>query len=171
LVDILSYWTFSDAFEEQDAVKQPFYGGYGLIAEDGLPKPSCNAFKLLRRLGERRGAVNSQSALVIRRADDSIVMAIWNLFLPDDQGQPKDVSILAKGLTSPHRSFVSQLNAAHGSLLRLYDSMGGPTYPTPKQPEDLLHAAELPAPEMKMLRHGKLTQELPPPGLVLIEIR
>ena len=36
LVDILSYWTFSDVFEEQGVVKQPFYGGYGLIAEDGL---------------------------------------------------------------------------------------------------------------------------------------
>src|SRR4029077_18742940 len=28
LVDILSYWTFSDVFEEQGVVKQPFYGGY-----------------------------------------------------------------------------------------------------------------------------------------------
>ena len=68
LVDMLSYWTFSDVFEEQGVVKQPFYGGYGLIAEDGLPKPSFNAFKLLHRLGEQRIAVNSQSALVTRRA-------------------------------------------------------------------------------------------------------
>ncbi len=47
LVDVLSYWTFSDVFEEQGVVKQPFYGGYGLIAEDGLSKPAFNAFKLL----------------------------------------------------------------------------------------------------------------------------
>src|SRR4029077_2250818 len=54
LVDILSYWTFSDVFEEQGVVKQPFYGGYGLIAAGGLPKPAYNAFKLLHRLGEWR---------------------------------------------------------------------------------------------------------------------
>ena len=54
LMDILSYWTFSDVFEEQGVVKQPFYGGYGLIAEGGLPKPSFNAFKLLHRLGDMR---------------------------------------------------------------------------------------------------------------------
>ncbi len=171
LVDILSYWTFSDVFEEQGVVKQPFYGGFGLIAEDGLPKPSYNAFKLLHRLGDRRIAVNSQSALVTSRADGTIVVAIWNLFLPDDQGQVKDVSILVKGLTSPHRVFVSQLDATHGSLLGLYDSMGKPAYPTPKQLKDLRRAAELPAPEMKMVEHGKLTLELPPQGLALIEIR
>ena len=44
----MSYWTFSDVFEEQGVVKQPFYGGYGLIAENDLPKPAFNAFKLLQ---------------------------------------------------------------------------------------------------------------------------
>ena len=32
LVTSMSYWTFSDVFEEQGVVKSPFYGGYGLIA-------------------------------------------------------------------------------------------------------------------------------------------
>ena len=49
LVDIMSYWTFSDVFEEQGVVKTPFYGGYGLIAEDGIPKPAFNAFRLLHQ--------------------------------------------------------------------------------------------------------------------------
>ncbi len=52
LVEHAGYWAFSDVFEEQGVVKQPFYGGYGLIAEDGLPKPAFNAFKLLHRLGD-----------------------------------------------------------------------------------------------------------------------
>src|SRR6202040_4456509 len=64
LVDILSDWTVSDVFEEQGVVKKPFYGGYGLVAEDGLPKPSFNAFKLLHRLGVERLPHDSQSQLV-----------------------------------------------------------------------------------------------------------
>ena len=171
LVDILSYWTFSDVFEEQGVVKRPFYGGYGLIAEDGLPKPAFNAFKLLHRLGERRITLNSESALVTRRADGTIVVAIWNSFPPDQEGQPKDVNIVVKGLTSPHRVLITRLDATHGSLLQLYDSMARPAYPTPKQLEELRRAAELPAPEMKMLRHGKVMLELPPQGLALVEIR
>ncbi len=56
LVDMMSYWTFSDVFEEQGVVKRPFYGGFGLLAEDGLPKPAFNAFKLLHRLGENENS-------------------------------------------------------------------------------------------------------------------
>ena len=37
LVDEMSYWSFSDVFEEQGVVKKPFYGGYGLIAAGGFP--------------------------------------------------------------------------------------------------------------------------------------
>jgi beta-xylosidase len=29
LTEIMSYWTFSDVFEEQGVVKEPFYGGFG----------------------------------------------------------------------------------------------------------------------------------------------
>src|ERR1017187_5963078 len=36
LVNEMSYWTFSDVFEEQGVVKQPFYGGFGLIAAGGI---------------------------------------------------------------------------------------------------------------------------------------
>src|SRR5438874_6668635 len=69
LVDILSYWTFSDVFEEQGVIKQPFFGGFGLISEGGVPKASFNAFKLLHKLGESRITVDSESALVTKRAD------------------------------------------------------------------------------------------------------
>lgn len=75
LVDEMSYWTFSDVFEEQGVVKQPFYGGYGLIAEDNIPKPAFNAFSLLHRLGDQRLAVSSDNILVTKRADGSLVIA------------------------------------------------------------------------------------------------
>ncbi len=32
LTTMMSYWTFSDVFEEQGVVKKPFYGGFGLVA-------------------------------------------------------------------------------------------------------------------------------------------
>src|SRR5580704_1103173 len=54
LTTIMSYWTFSDVFEEQGVIKTPFYGGYGLIAEGGVPKAAFNAFAMLHRLGDQR---------------------------------------------------------------------------------------------------------------------
>src|SRR2546423_3707632 len=51
LVQDMSYWTFSDVFEEGGVVKTPFYGGFGLLAAGGIPK----------RSGERRGGEECRS--------------------------------------------------------------------------------------------------------------
>jgi xylan 1,4-beta-xylosidase len=170
LLDNLAYWTLSDVFEEQGVVKQPFYGGYGLIAERDLPKPAYNAFKLLHKLGSQRLAVNSRSALVTKREDGTLVLAVWNLFLPEQPGESKNVTIAISGLTGAHRAAISRLDETHGSLLALYKSMGAPKYPTTKQIEELRRAAELPTPEEQNIEHGRVTLELPPQGLALIEI-
>jgi xylan 1,4-beta-xylosidase len=169
LVSMMSYWAFSDVFEEQGVVKEPFYGGFGLIAEDDLPKPSFNAFKLLHGLGNTRIAVDSQSALVTRREDGTIVMAVWNLFLPDAAGENKRVNITIKGSRESHRALVSRLDSTHGSLVRAYAAMGKPPYPTQAQIQALRSAASLAAPERVRIQHGQLTIDLPPQGLALIE--
>ena len=52
LTSMMSYWTFSDVFEEQGVIRTPFYGGFGLIAERGIPKAAFRAFELLHQLGK-----------------------------------------------------------------------------------------------------------------------
>jgi xylan 1,4-beta-xylosidase len=170
LVAMMSYWAFSDVFEEQGVVKEPFYGGFGLIAEGGLPKPSFNAFKLLHGLGNTRIAVDSQSALVTRRGDGTIVMAVWNLFLPGTIGEDKRVIITINGSGENHRATVYRLDSTHGSLVRTYAAMGKPAYPTPSQIQALRSAANLPPPERVRIQKGQLTIVLPSQGLALIEI-
>ena len=171
LVDMLSYWTFSDVFEEQGVIKQPFYGGFGLIAEDSLPKPSFNAFQLLHRLGDRRIDDASDSAIVTRRADGRLVIAIWNESLPDQPGESKTVILDVKGFSGRHRAAIYRVDSAHGSLMDAYASMGKPIYPTQKQIVQLRRAAEIPPPESQALNHGELRVTLPPKGLALIELK
>jgi len=93
LVDIMSYWTFSDVFEEQGVVKTPFYGGFGLIASDSIPKPAFNAFKLLHELGDQRLEINSDSALVTRRKDGSFAVAVWNYAPPEHPGMERKLKL------------------------------------------------------------------------------
>ena len=170
LVEALGYWTFSDVFEEQGVVKQPFYGGFGLIAAGGLPKPSFNAFKLLHRLGEERLPVNSESALVTRRADGTLAIAVWNLFLPEEAGTPKTVTLRVKGLRGARKVKIYRLDSEHGSLLPAWEAMGKPRYPTRLQADALRKAAALPDPETRSLVHNTLSLTLPPHGLALVEI-
>src|SRR5438552_5801745 len=102
LVDVMSYWSFSDVFEEQGVVKTPFYGGYGLIAADGIPKPAFNAFKLLHQLGDQRIELDSDSALLTRRKDGSLVLALWNYAPPEQPGAPKTVVLHFKDAKLKH---------------------------------------------------------------------
>jgi len=76
LTEAMAYWSFSDVFEEQGVVKTPFYGGFGLVAEDGIPKPALNAFAMLHQLGDRRIKLDSDSALATRRSDGDIAIAL-----------------------------------------------------------------------------------------------
>jgi xylan 1,4-beta-xylosidase len=171
LVDILSYWTFSDVFEEQGVVKQPFYGGYGLIAAGGLPKPSFNAFKLLHRLGDVRIENRSTSTIITKRKDGTMVIAVWNLFLPEDSGIPKSFKVQLIGPPHIHSAMVYRLDSTHGSLLTAYSEMGDPPNPTLQQIARLRRAAQIPIPENKILKGGQLMLVLPPHGLALIEFR
>lgn len=171
LMDMLSYWTFSDVFEEQGVIRTPFYGGYGLIAEDNIPKPAFNAFRLLHRLGNQRIEAESSSALVTRTAEGGLVVAVWNLRLPEDRGDSKEITLVFKGLKGAHQAAVSRLDAGHGSVLAAYEAMGRPGYPTQAQIEKLRGSALLPLPEMMTLHDGKLELTLPPDGLDLIELR
>ncbi len=171
LVDMLSYWTFSDVFEEQGVVKQPFYGGYGLIAEGGVPKPSFNAFKLLHKLGEQRIAAGSESALVTKRPDGTFVVAVWNERLPEETGKSKDVAIRLSKQTGKLRATLYRLDSTHGSALHRFSEMGSPSDPTPKQLDELRRAAGLPAAETKLFSRGEIRIALPPQGLVVVEFK
>lgn len=168
LVDEMSYWTFSDVFEEQGVVKQPFYGGYGLIAAGGIPKPAFNAFLLLHRLGEKRLKVDSDFALVTRRANGTFVVAAWNLADPGATGTAREVEFEFKH-SRVSEIEVTQLDPEHGDVHRAYEAMGSPRYPTQEQLEKLRAAARLSGPDTYEVKNGSVTLKMPAHGLVLLE--
>ena len=53
LLQGMSYWTFSDLFEEPGPPTAPFQGGFGLLNPQGIRKPAYFAYKYLHELGER----------------------------------------------------------------------------------------------------------------------
>ncbi|HEY4877889.1 MAG TPA: hypothetical protein VIH97_02075, partial [Candidatus Acidoferrales bacterium] len=171
LTEMMSYWTFSDVFEEQGVIKQPFYGGFGILAEGGIPKSAFHAFTLLHRLGDRRIDVSSDSMLVTKRADGSIVIAVWNLSLPDDSGHARDVAIHLQSLKGAHRVQISEIDPDHGSPLPAYHAMGDPVSPTAAQYAELKKSAQLPPSHTETLRNGSITLTLPAKSLFLLEIR
>ena len=180
LTDMMSYWTFTDIFEEQGVVKQPFYGGFGLIATGAIPKPAYNVFKLLHQLGDERIAVDSNSVLVTRRKDGSLIVAAWNLIPPDQTGLTqtgpskaglsKTIHLRFEHLAGSRRAYISRVDRDHGDVRPAYEKLGQPRYPTQEQLKALQQAAQLPAAESHDLTNGELTVDLAPDALAVIVI-
>jgi len=157
----MSYWTFSDVFEEQGVIKKPFYGGYGLIAEGGIPKAAFNAFALLHRLGEQRLQTDRTDALVTKRANGTVAIALWNYAPPGESGAARTFQITLNGRA---RFRVEIVDPEHGSALAAWQAMGSPAFPTHQQYEQLRGAAS----STQKLATSKFS--LPAHGLALVEV-
>jgi len=168
LADMMSYWTFSDVFEEQGVVRRPFYGGFGLIAAGGIPKPAFNAFKLLHMLGEERLDADSDHVLVTRRTDGSLVIALWNYVSLGSNGLPTTIFLRLPREARSARVF--RLDADHGDVSGAYERMGSPPYPTTAQLEALIKASALPAPDDLAIVNGRVSVTLPPHGLATVDV-
>jgi xylan 1,4-beta-xylosidase len=179
-VDIMSYWSFSDVFEEQGVVKTPFYGGFGLIAADRIEKPAFNAFAMLHRLGDTRLPLSSDTALATRRDDGTVVLALWNYAPPvgdtanytkgEPQGTAKHFDVDVSHLHAGAQATVWRLDERHGNAVAAFDRMGRPDFPSREQIVALRAAGKMAAPESVALRDGHLQIDIPPQGLVVVEL-
>lgn len=151
LTSMMSYWTFSDVFEEQGVVQKPFYGGYGIIAERGIPKAAFRAFELLHQLGDQRLLWNSTDALVTRRSKDgAIVLAVWNYAEPGSKVQPKVFRFkLSNSRATRYR--MQFIDPAHSSALATWNAMGKPATPSLSQISRLIEASKLAPPTERPL--------------------
>ena len=169
-VDMLSFWTFSDVFEEGGPTTSPFRGDFGLRAFDGINKPSYYAYGLLHQLGDRRIANPSSNAIVTRMPDGSLAIAVWNLVDPDRQGADRQMDLHVDGVPDNAKVTIQRVDREHGNVLPRWAAMGKPGNPTPAQAEQLNHETALPVPEQVMLHQGVLHLDLSRNALVLLRI-
>ncbi len=182
LVGDMAYWTFSDVFEEQGVVRTPFYGGFGLIAADGIDKPALNAFRALHRLGNRRIALESTSALATE-TDDAVTVALWNYAPPTGEGP---TYTMPHGPAGPDKTFLLhfghvkagaavdlyRVDDDHGNALKAFDAMGRPAGDLTKAQVKTLQAAGAMAPaEHLKLSGGELSVTVPAHGLAVLAVR
>jgi xylan 1,4-beta-xylosidase len=115
LADSISYWTFTDVFEEGGAGIGPFHGGFGLVTEAGVHKPTFHAFTMLSRLGDRL-LLSTPHGVVTRDSRTSAVSALFFNY-PDDMG--------LKGLGSHETYAATRALAEKGPSRRIRHTIGG----------------------------------------------
>jgi xylan 1,4-beta-xylosidase len=170
LVDMMSFWTFSDVFEEGGPIAKPFGGEFGLRAKGGINKPSYYDFALLHQLGDQRIANPSSDVIATKRLDGTLVVAVWNLVDPDKTGSEKDVQLVFHGVPANAAVSISRVDDTHGNTLAAYKAIGSPLDPTDAQVEQMNKATALGAPERLTLTDGKLNLKLDSNALLLVRV-
>jgi len=179
LTQSMAYWAFSDVFEEQGVVRTPFYGGFGLIAADHIPKPTLNIFTILHKLGDRRIASDSDSSLVTETQSGGLAIALWNYAPPTGTGASYTMPASPAG---PEKTFdleftngsngtaeVWRVDDDHGNVLKAFDAMGRPPGDlTQAQVAKLRAAGAMTPPERVRLDHGTLHLTVPAHGLAVV---
>ena len=182
IISNMAYWSFSDVFEEQGVVRTPFYGGFGLVAADDIPKASFNVFAILHKLGDRRIALQSDSALATVRNDGGLTLALWNYAPPSGTGASYTLPASPVG---PARTFeldlrhlpagarvdVLRVDPTHSNVVAAFDAMGRPQGSlTRDQVAKLKQAGALAPAEHLTLHDGKLSVTVPAHGLAVLTI-
>jgi xylan 1,4-beta-xylosidase len=74
----MSYWTFTDIFEEAGPRWTPFHGGFGLLNYQGIAKPAFMAYQLLNKLGGTEIESPDPASWICRDAGGGIQALVWD---------------------------------------------------------------------------------------------
>jgi xylan 1,4-beta-xylosidase len=159
LADSISYWTFTDVFEEGGAGLGPFHGGFGFVNEQGIHKPTFHAMAMLHRLGSTI-ALQTEHGVLTRTADDAVAgvffnypesmgersVASTNSYAEADrlagEGPARRITHTVAGLPAGARYTVEVLDLEHGNVAHAWHGMGEPLNLSRQDVADLRRVAD-----------------------------
>ena len=159
-VDIMSYWTFSDVFEEQGVIRHP-------STEVTHPSPSATSPARLPRLRNsawsRRPAHRRTRTRRPRHAREERRAGHRSMEPrePAATGPDRTFTLDIKGAADRHVT-IRRVDAAHGDTLTAWKNMDSLRYSTQAQIAALKKASEIGAPETISLHGDHLTVTVPP---------
>jgi xylan 1,4-beta-xylosidase len=159
LADSISYWTFTDVFEEGGGGIGPFHGGFGFVNEQGIHKPTFHAMAALNRLGDRI-ALQTEHGIITRTAEDAVAAVFFNY--PDSmgsrsiggatryaqthrlacEGPARRIAHSVAGLVPGEVYSVEILDQQHGNVAEAWHRLGEPLNLSPQQVADLAAIAD-----------------------------
>jgi len=81
----MSYWVFTDIFEEPGPRFTPFHGGFGLLNYQAINKPAFYSYKFMNQLGNTELKNNDSSSWTCKDENGNIQILLWDFTytLPD----------------------------------------------------------------------------------------
>ncbi len=158
LVNSLTYWTFTDVFEENGAGNDAFHGGFGLVNFQGIAKPTFHAYRFLHLLGDEE--LYRAHGVIITRHSQTDTISILLYHYPDELttvvpvartqedaqatlqiGTARDFHLEICDLEPDTEFLIETLDKHHGFVIPKWDDMGHPSSPTREQIRALQESA------------------------------
>lgn len=108
----MSYWVFTDIFEEPGPRYTPFHGGFGLLTIQGINKPAFFAYQFLNKLGATELVNTDSRSWITKNNKGDVQMLLWDFTytLPDSTNNQnyyiKDLPSKSKGKATINLSHV-----------------------------------------------------------------
>jgi xylan 1,4-beta-xylosidase len=74
----MSYWVFTDIFEEAGPRFTPFHGGFGLLNYQGIKKPAYYAYNFMNKLGETELSNADSSSWACKTTEGDFQLLFWD---------------------------------------------------------------------------------------------
>lgn len=140
-----SYWTFGDVFEERGIPFTPFHGGFGLLANGGIPKPTYWTFKFFKDLqaDEESCVYRDKNIVIIKTKSGSYKGIAWNLTIETKEDE-MDFEVV---LPAVHKGqgrmclLTKSVDEECCNPLKVWHDLGEWAHPTDAQNELLKSAA------------------------------
>ncbi|MHC4871291.1 MAG: GH39 family glycosyl hydrolase [Planctomycetota bacterium] len=155
IVESLSYWTFTDIFEEHRGGDTAFHGGFGMITFQGIPKPAFHAYRMLSKLGDEILSRDTGS-IVTRDSSTGKIAALCYHYPPEikkavptsklktdmaeetaSSGSKTELEISLSGLSVGSTIEVDVLDRSNGSAIEMWLENGAPHSPNRELTEKL----------------------------------
>ena len=171
LVDVYSFWTFSDIFEENGQRPGEFHGGFGMLTLHGIPKPVYRAFQLMHGLGKERLETDAEQGTVglVATEEDGVVQAlVYNHDVLENPPKEETVTLALEGL-QVRKAEIVRIDEDHANAYPEWVKMGSPDYPSDSQIHTLIGVSALHAEPLET-DGSRVTFVLPPDGVALIKL-
>jgi xylan 1,4-beta-xylosidase len=106
-VNSMSYWVFTDIFEEPGPRFTPFHGGFGLVNYQGINKPAFYAYQFMNRLGETELQSTDPASWVCTDKSGGIQALVWDFSLPTPPQKENNQVYYRRDLPSHPKSAVT----------------------------------------------------------------
>lgn len=74
----MSYWVFTDIFEEAGPRFTPFHGGFGLLNYQGIRKPAYYSYSFMNKLGETELVNADSSSWACKSSNGNVQVLLWD---------------------------------------------------------------------------------------------